>query len=148
MILKVAPKLLVEGWKPRRGTMITKQLVLAGCAAIVLSIATAQAGPCNTGKSAQDAGAGSTPGNTGQTIGTGSANSSQPPSTATMNRATGDVASSTQDAQKQMQGQPTTAPLAQGAEPSAKMTDRDQPTAAQQTQEGAEPSAKMADQDC
>jgi hypothetical protein len=128
--------------------MITKQLVLAGCAAIVLSIATAQAGPCNTGKSAQDAGAGSTPGNTGQTIGTGSANSSQPPSTDTMNRATGDVASSTQDAQKQMQGQPTTAPLAQGAEPSAKMTDRDPPTAAQQTQEGAEPSAKMADRDC
>jgi hypothetical protein len=148
MILKVAPKLLVEGWKPRRGTMITKQLVLAGCAAIVLSIATAQAGPCNTGKSAQDAGAGSTPGNTGQTIGTGSANSSQHPPTDTMNRATGDVASSTQDAQKQMQGQPTTAPLAQGAEPSAKMTDRDQPTAAQQTQEGAEPSAKMADRDC
>jgi len=147
MILKVAPKLLVEGWKPRRGTMITKQLVLAGCAAIVLSIATAQAGPCNTGKSAQDAGAGSSPGNTGQTIGTGSANSSQHPPTDTMNRATGDVASSTQDAQKQMQGQPTTAPLAQGAEPSAKMTDRDPPTAAQQTQ-GGEPSAKMADQDC
>jgi hypothetical protein len=128
--------------------MITKQLVLAGCAAIVLSIATAQAGPCNTGKSAQDTGAGSTPGNTGQTIGTASANSSQHPSTDTMSRATGDVASSTQDAQKQTQGQPTTAPLAQGAEPSAKMTDRDQPTAAQQTQEGADPSAKMADQDC
>src|SRR5260370_20220273 len=54
-----------------RHTMITKQLVLAGCAAIVLSIATAQAGPCNTvGKSAQDAGSGPTPGNTGQTIGT------------------------------------------------------------------------------
>ena len=35
--------------------MITKTLILAGCAAIVLSIATAQAGPCNTGgKSAQD----------------------------------------------------------------------------------------------
>jgi hypothetical protein len=43
--------------------MITKQLVLAGCAAVVLSVATAHAGPCNTdGKSAQDAGAGPTPG--------------------------------------------------------------------------------------
>jgi hypothetical protein len=38
--------------------MIMKQLILGGCAAIILSIATAQAGPCNTGgKSAQDAGA-------------------------------------------------------------------------------------------
>jgi len=83
------------------------------------------------------------PSNTGQTIGTGSANSHHD----TMNRATGDVASSTQDAQNQMQGQPTTAQLAQPAEPSAKMTDRDQPTGAQQTP-GAEPSAKMADQDC
>ena len=48
-----------------------KNLVLASCAAIVLSIATAQAGPCNTGgKSAHDAGAGPTPGHTGQTVGT------------------------------------------------------------------------------
>ena len=128
--------------------MITKQLVLAGCAAIVLSIATAQAGPCNTvGKSAQDAGSGPTPGNTGQTIGTGSANTVQHPPTDTMNRATGDAASSSQDAQRQMQGQPTAAQQAQGAEPSAKMTDQNQRTAAPQAQ-GAEPSAKMADQDC
>ena len=128
--------------------MTTKQLVLAGCAAIVLSIATAQAGPCNTvGKSAQDAGSGPTPGNTGQTIGTGSANTVQHPPTDTINRATGDAASSSQDAQRQMQGQPTVAQQAQGAEPSAKMTNQNQPTAAPQAQ-GAEPSAKMADQDC
>jgi hypothetical protein len=39
--------------------MITRQLVLAGCTAVLLSVATAHAGPCNTdGKSAQDAGAG------------------------------------------------------------------------------------------
>jgi hypothetical protein len=127
--------------------MITKQLVLAGCAAIVLSIATAQAGPCNTvGKSAQDAGAGPMRDNTGQTIGAGSANAGQHSPTDAMNRATGDVASSSQDAQRQMQGQPTTAP-AQGAEPSVKMTDRDQPTAAHQAQE-SEPSVKMADHDC
>jgi hypothetical protein len=128
--------------------MITKQLVLAGCAAIVLSIATAQAGPCNTvGRSAQDAGSGPTPGNTGQAIGTGSANTGQHPPTDAMNRAAGDVASSSQDAQRQMQGQPTAAQQAQGAEPSAKMTDQNQPAAAQQAQ-GAEPSSKMADQDC
>ena len=105
--------------------MITKQTILAGCAAIVLSIATAQAGPCNTGgRSAQDAGAGPTPGNTGQTIGTSSANVGEHPPTSTMNRATGDVAASSQDAQRQMQGQPTAAQQAQGAKPSEKMADQ------------------------
>jgi hypothetical protein len=71
--------------------MITKQFVLAGCTAVLLSVATAHAGPCNTdGKSAQYAGAGPTPGHTGQTIGsTGSATAEHPP-TNTMNRATGD----------------------------------------------------------
>jgi hypothetical protein len=104
--------------------MIKKQLVLAGCA-IILSVATAHAGPCNTGgKSAQDAGAGPTPGYTGQTIGsTGPANAEHPP-TSTMNRTTGDVAASSQDAQKQMQGQPTATQQAQGAQPSAKMADQ------------------------
>jgi hypothetical protein len=42
-----------------------------------------------------------------------------------MNRATGDVATSSQDAQKQMQGQPTAAQQGQGAQPSAKMKDQD-----------------------
>jgi len=105
--------------------MIIKHFVLAGCAATVLSIATAQAGPCNTGsKSAQDAGAGPTPGNTGQTIGAGQANSGQHPPTDKMNRATGDVASSSQDAQRQMQGQPTATQQGQGAEPSSKKADQ------------------------
>src|SRR4030088_2370175 len=128
--------------------MFTKNLVLASCTAIVLSVATAHAGPCNTGgKSAQDAGAGTTPGYTGQTTSsTGSANAEHPP-TSTMNRATGDAAASSQDAQKQMQGQPTAAQQALGAEPSAKMTDKDQPTASRQTQ-SPEPSKKMMDQDC
>ena len=105
--------------------MFTRQLVLVGCATIVLSVATAHAGPCSTGgKSAQDAGAGPTPGHTGQTVGsTGSANAEHPP-TSTMNRATGDVAASSQDAQKQMQGQPTAAQQGQGANPSAKMADQ------------------------
>jgi hypothetical protein len=60
----------------------------------------------------------------GQTIGsTGSATVEHPP-TNTMNRATGDVAASSQDAQKQMQGQPTAAQQSQGAQPSAKMADQ------------------------
>jgi hypothetical protein len=38
-----------------------------------------------------------------------------------MNRASGEVAASSQDAQRQMQGQPTAAQQAQGAEPGAEM---------------------------
>jgi hypothetical protein len=48
------------------------------------------------------------------------------PPTSTMNRASGDVATSSQDAQKQMQGQPTAAQEAQGAKPDAKMADKDE----------------------
>jgi hypothetical protein len=107
--------------------MKTKQLILAGCALIALSIGTAQAGPCDTGGKStnlRDAGARPTPGNTGQTTGTGSANTNQQPVAETMNRATGDVATSSQDAQKQMQGQPTAAQQTQGAKPSAKTPDQ------------------------
>jgi hypothetical protein len=98
--------------------MIVKQLILAGCAVMALGVGAAQAGPCNTaGQSAnmQDAGAGPTPGNTGQTTtGTGTG-ANQHAATSTMNRASGDVATSSQDAQKQMQAQPTAAQQAQGA---------------------------------
>jgi hypothetical protein len=105
--------------------MPTKTLILASCAAIVLGIATAQAGPCNTGdKSAQDAGSGPTAGNTGQTVGsTGSPNAEHPPTSA-LNRATGDTAASSQDAQRQMQGQPTAAQQSQGVQSSSKMADQ------------------------
>jgi hypothetical protein len=48
----------------------------------------------------------------------------QHPPTSTMNRATNDVASSSQDAQRQMQGQPTAAQQAQGAKPDAQMADK------------------------
>src|SRR5712671_8153668 len=106
--------------------MTTKNIVLTTCAALLLSIATAYAGPCNTtSKSAQDAGSGPTPGHTGQTVGSTGSTTAEHPPTNTMNRATGDVASSSQDAQKQMQGQPTAAQQGQGAQPSAKMKDQD-----------------------
>jgi hypothetical protein len=41
-----------------------------------------------------------------------------------MNRVTGDKAASSQDAQRQMQGEPTAAQQAEGAKPSAKMADQ------------------------
>lgn len=104
--------------------MNTKQIILAGCAVMALGAGSAQAGPCDmTGKSASthDAGSGPTPGNTGQTTGTATGTSTnQHAATSTMNRASGDVAASSQDTQKQMQGQPTAAQQADGA----KSTDR------------------------
>jgi hypothetical protein len=104
--------------------MNAKQIILAGCAVMALSIGAAQAGPCDmNGKSTslRDAGAGPTPGNTGQTTGTATGTSTnQHAANSTMNRAAGDVATSSQDAQKQMQGQPTAAQQADGA----KSTDR------------------------
>jgi len=106
--------------------MNTKRLVLAGCAIMVLSVGTAQAGPCDTtGRNLKDAGSGPTPGHTGQqTVGDGT-NVDQHPPTDTMNRATGDVATSSQDAQKQMQGQPTAAQQAEGAKPTGQTADKD-----------------------
>jgi hypothetical protein len=120
---EAAPQTLLAEETRRRDMMIRRELVLAGCMVFALSVGAAQAGPCD-GKSAQDAGAGPTPGHTGQTIGsTGSAGAEHPPAK-TMDRATGDVAASSQDAQRQMQGQPTAAQQSQGAQPSEKMPDR------------------------
>ena len=98
-----------------------KRTIMIGCAAIVLGIGTAGAGPCNTG--GKDAGSGPTPGATGQSITTGAADTKAHPPTDTMNRAAGDKAMSAQDAQRQQQGEPTAAQQAQGAKPSAKMAD-------------------------
>lgn len=103
--------------------MNTKQLVLVSCAAMVLSVCSANAGPCNTG--GKDAGSGPTPGYTGQTITTGTASDrEQHPPTDTMNKVAGDKAMSSQDTQAQMQGKPTAAQQAQGAVPSEKMADQ------------------------
>lgn len=108
--------------------MNTKRLILAGCAILVLSAGSAQAGPCDTtGRAAnlKDAGSGPTPGHTGQTTTGVATNVDQHPPTGTMNRAAGDAPASAQDAQKQMQGQPTAAQQAEGAKPTGKTADND-----------------------
>jgi hypothetical protein len=71
---------------------------------MILTTGIAQAGPCNTAN--KDAGSGPTPGHTAQTTGTANPRGEHPP-TDTMNKASSDVAASSQDAQRQMQGQPT-----------------------------------------
>jgi hypothetical protein len=108
--------------------MNTKQLILASCSIVVLSISTAMAGPCDTGGRAanlKDAGSGPASVGSGQTSGMATDTKEQHAPTSTMNRAAGDVATSSQDAQKQMQGQPTAAQEAQGAKPDVKMADKD-----------------------
>lgn len=99
----------------------TYKTIIVACVA-VLSVTSANAGPCSN----KDAGSGSTPGYTaGQTVGANSApDAKQHPPTDTMNRATGDSATSAQDAQKQMQGQPTAAQEAMGAKPNAQTADQ------------------------
>jgi hypothetical protein len=101
--------------------MNTKQLILAGCSIVVLSIGTAMAGPCDTaGRVANPKDAGSGPASTGSGQTTGmAADAREHAPTSTMNRAANDVATSSQDTQKQMQGQPTAAQEAQGAKPDA-----------------------------
>ena len=97
--------------------MNMKRIILAGCSIVFLSVGTAMAGPCDTGgRSAnlKDAGSGPASAGTGQTTGVATDTSQHPP-TSTMNRKAGDVAASSQDAQRQMQGQPTAAQQAQGA---------------------------------
>ena len=94
-----------------------KTLLLAGCATMILGIATANAGPCNARN--KDAGSGPTPGYTGRTVGTAPTNDKEHPPTAVMNRAAGNKATSSQDAQRQQQGEPTAAQQAQGAKPTS-----------------------------
>jgi hypothetical protein len=93
--------------------MKTGNILITTCAAIVFSASVAQAGPCNTAN--KDAGSGPTVGNTSQTTGAAPSRDTGHPPTSTMNRAAGDVATSSQDAQRQMQGKPTAAQEAQGA---------------------------------
>ena len=92
--------------------MKTRSMLFSTCVAIAFS-SVAQAGPCNT--TDKDAGSGPTVGHTGQTTGAASSRDTEHPPTSTMNQATGDVATSSQDAQRQMQGKPTAAQEAQGA---------------------------------
>ena len=99
--------------------MAIKQLILTGCSVVVLSAGTALAGPCDTaGRTAnlKDAGSGPASQSTSETVGVGNDSEKHPP-TSTMNRASGEVAASSEDAQRQMQGQPTAAQQGQGAKP-------------------------------
>ena len=105
--------------------MNMKRIILAGCSIVVLSVGAAMAGPCDTGsRTVTDAGSGPASVGSSQTT-TGAATDKEHPPTSKMNRASGDVATSSQDAQRQMQGQPTAAQEAQGVKPDEKKADKD-----------------------
>src|ERR1700760_3185794 len=87
-----------------------RKILLVSGAILALTVSASYAGPCNTAQ--RDAGSGKVPGFTGQTTGSAASEQQHPP-TATMNKATENTATSSQDAQRQMQGQPTAAQQAE-----------------------------------
>ncbi|MCP3397866.1 MULTISPECIES: hypothetical protein [unclassified Bradyrhizobium] len=86
--------------------MLRRSMLVGAILAVSSTIALA--GPCNTAN--RDAGSG--PATTGQATGTtgiASPNAKEHPPTSAMNKASESTATSSQDAQRQMQGQPTAA---------------------------------------
>ncbi|MGV7219025.1 hypothetical protein [Bradyrhizobium sp. UFLA05-112] len=119
-------------------------------AVLAFSANSAIAGPCDT--ASRDAGSGNVPGYTGQTTGSTAADSKEHPPTTAMNKATEGAATSSEDAQRQMQGQPTAAEQSQQTKPapsgqSQKMAtgtpDRTKPAPSEQSEKmtagGAQP---------
>jgi hypothetical protein len=89
--------------------MFRTSLIVVSSVAFCSAAGVANAGPCT-----KDAGSGPTVGATAQTGTTGTATQQHPP-TAAMNSATQGKAASSQDAQRQEQGQPTASQQAMGA---------------------------------
>ena len=131
--------------------MKVKRRILAGCSIVVLGVGTAMAGPCDSsGRAANLKDAGSGPASQSSSQTTGMSKDAQHPPTERMNRASGDVAASSQDTQRQMQGQPTAAQQAEGAKPGSPINSQEG-----QREMHAQPSAAMqpkgegqTDKDC
>lgn len=103
--------------------MIANRLMIMG-AVLVFSASSVYAGPCNT--ASRDAGSGNVPGYTGQTTGSTATDSTQHPPTSAMSKASEHTATSSEDAQRQMQSQPTAAEQSTATKPapSAQQPDR------------------------
>ena len=119
---------------------------------LAFSAGSASAGPCNT--VSRDAGSGNVPGYTGQTTGSTATDSKHPP-TSVMNKATENIATSSQDAQRQMQGQPTAAGQSRQNEAASEQSQKIQPAPNDQSKKmtagAAEPAPsekKPAGEDC
>jgi hypothetical protein len=86
--------------------MTTNRLMILS-AVLAFSTTSVYAGPCNT--ASRDAGSGNVPGYTEQTTGSTATGSKQHPPTSSMSKASEHTATSSEDAQRQMQSQPTAA---------------------------------------
>ena len=104
--------------------MSAKRMILAACSVAVLSFGSALAGPCNSGGAAnKDAGSG--PVTVGQAEQSNKmTDGGQHPPTSTMNHASGATATSSEDAQRQMQSKPTAAQQAEGAKTNPQTADK------------------------
>ncbi|WP_210419189.1 hypothetical protein [Bradyrhizobium sp. NAS80.1] len=143
--------------------MFANKLMILG-AVLASSASAVYAGPCNM--ASRNAGSGNVPGYTGQTTGstaTTATDSRQHPPTSAMNKASENIATSSQDAQRQMQSEPTAAEQSKKIEPapSSQSPDRTAGTVEQTRPAPTEHSKKMtageaeqapseqkADQDC
>ncbi|WP_454631372.1 hypothetical protein [Bradyrhizobium cenepequi] len=105
--------------------MSTRRIIFAGCSILVLSAGTALAGPCDTQGRSANKDAGSGPASTSSQTTTGVASDKEHPPTSTMNRASGDVPTSSQDVQRQMQGEPTAAQQAEGKKSEGPIANKD-----------------------
>jgi hypothetical protein len=94
--------------------MTMNRLMILG-ALLAFSASAAYAGPCST--ASHDAGSGNVPGYTGKTTGSTAMDSKEHPPTSAMNKAAENVATSSEDAQRQMQGQPTAADQSRQTQP-------------------------------
>jgi hypothetical protein len=94
--------------------IVANRLMILG-AVLAFSATSVNAGPCNT--ASRDAGSGNVPGYTGQTTGSTVTDSMQHPPTSAMNKASEGAATSSEDAQRQMQGQPTAAEQSRHTQP-------------------------------
>lgn len=122
--------------------MIANRLMTLG-AMLAFSASSVYAGPCNM--ASRDAGSGNVPGYTGQTTGSTAADSKQHPPTSAMNKASENIATSSQDAQRQMQSEPTAAEQSKKIEPapSAQSPDRTAATVERTRPAPTEHSKKM-----
>jgi hypothetical protein len=94
--------------------MIANRLMILG-AVLAFSASSVYAGPCNT--VSHDAGSGNVPGYTGQTTGSAAVDSKQHPPTSSLGKASEHTATSSEDAQRQMQSQPTAAEQSTATKP-------------------------------
>ena len=122
--------------------MIANRLMCLG-AVLAFSASTVYGAPCKM--ASRDAGSGNVPGFTGQTTGSAATDSKEHPPTSAMNKASENVATSSQDAQRQMQNEPTAAEQSKKIQPapSSQSPDRTAGTVEQTRPAPTEQSKKM-----